>query len=352
MDIESKIIDVKNHYKNIEKQLAVADGSSQEFIDMSKEYAELKPVVDIIDEYLTQKENFKQAEEMLNDPEMKDLAENEYYELKEKLPEIEQRLKVALLPKDKNDTRNIILEIRPGTGGDESTLFAKDLFEMYRKYAELKGWNIEVMSVHENGIGGYKEIVANIKGTNVYERMKYESGTHRVQRVPETESQGRVHTSAVTVAVMPEAEDVDVEINPADLEVETCRSSGAGGQHVNTTDSAVKILHKPTGIVAQSQEERSQHKNKAKAMKMLKTKIYNEMMKKQHEEIAATRKSQVGSGDRSEKIRTYNFPQSRVTDHRVNLTLYEIDDIMEGKSLDKVIDALNTQDQLDRLAEL
>lgn len=352
MDFDSKISELKDKYKKIEKELSSPEASSRDdFISISKEYSDLKVVLEIADEYLEIKNNMKQAEEMLNDPEMKDLAESEFYELKEKLPDAEHNLKLALLPKDVNDDKNIILEIRPGTGGDESALFVKDLFEMYRRYSERQGWTFEVISVEETGIHGLKEAAVTISGSGVYARMKYESGTHRVQRVPETESQGRVHTSAATVAVMPEAEDVDIEINEADLRVDTYRASGAGGQHVNKTDSAVRITHEPTGVVAACQESRSQHKNRAKAMRMLKTKIYDIELQKQQKSRAANRKSQVGSGDRSEKIRTYNFPQSRVTDHRVNLTLYNLDAVMMG-DLDEIIEALITQDQLEKLSEV
>jgi len=284
------------------------------------------------------------------DAEMRELAEVEIEELRERLPELEQNVKVMLLPKDEADTKNAILEIRAGTGGDEAALFAADLFRMYQRYAEIKGWKVEVMDASETEIGGYKEIVSSISGNDVFSRLKYESGVHRVQRVPETESSGRIHTSAATVAVLPEAEEVDIEINDADLRIDTYRSSGPGGQSVNTTDSAVRITHVPTGIVVTQQDEKSQHKNRAKAMRVLRARLYEHERQQVDAERAAARRSQVGSGDRSERIRTYNFPQGRVTDHRINLTLHKLDRILDGEALDELVDALVTEDQAAQLA--
>jgi peptide chain release factor 1 len=283
---------------------------------------------------------------------MKELAEEEMRSAKERLPEIEIDLQKLLLPKDANDERNIFLEIRAGTGGDESALFAGNLFRMYTRYAERRRWQVEVVSANESELGGYKEVIARIAGSGVYSKLKFESGGHRVQRVPETESQGRVHTSACTVAVMPEADELeDVQINPADIRIDTFRASGAGGQHINKTDSAVRITHMPTGIVVECQDGRSQHQNKAQAMAVLVARIRDAQEREQHARIASTRKSLIGSGDRSERIRTYNFPQGRVTDHRINLTLYKIDAIMDG-DLDEVIDALTTEHQAEQLAAL
>jgi peptide chain release factor 1 len=289
---------------------------------------------------------------MLSDPDMRDLAQEEIEALKEQLPALEHEVQLSLLPKDEADERNAILEVRAGTGGDEAALFAAELFRLYERYAASKGWRFEVMEVNETGIGGYKEASARISGRNVFGRLKYESGVHRVQRVPETESGGRIHTSAATVAVLPEAEEVDVHIEEKDLRIDTYRSQGAGGQHVNTTDSAVRITHIPTGVVAACQEEKSQHKNKAKALAMLRSKIYDEQRRAADAERAASRKTQVGSGDRSERIRTYNFPQGRVTDHRINLTLYSLDKMMQGEALDDFVDALTAEEQAALMAEL
>ncbi len=285
------------------------------------------------------------------DDEMKELAGSELEELRAREPEVENRLKFMLLPKDEADTKNAILEIRAGTGGDEAALFAADLFRMYQRYAENHGWKVEVMDASDTGIGGYKEIVSSISGSNVFARLKYESGVHRVQRVPETESSGRIHTSAATVAVLPEAEEVDVHIEDSDLRVDTYRASGPGGQSVNTTDSAIRITHIPTGIVVTQQDEKSQHKNRAKAMRVLRSRLYEHERQLIDAERAQARKSQVGSGDRSERIRTYNFPQGRVTDHRINLTLHKLERILDGEGLDEMVDALVTEDQAARLAE-
>ena len=352
MNFDEKLLQIKDKYKELEQQLMGTFEDAKEMAKVSKEYSDLKEVVILIDDYLKTEDNMKQAEEMMKDASLKEMAEMEYYDCKEKLPEIEKQIKIALLPKDEADDKNAILEIRAGTGGDEAAIFAGDLFKMYKSFAELKGWKLEVISYHENEAGGFKEIISNITGKGVFGRLKFESGAHRVQRVPETESQGRVHTSAATVAVMPEAEEIDIEILDKDLRIDTYRASGAGGQHVNKTDSAIRITHIPTNTVVQCQDERSQFKNKERAMKMLRSKLYEAQREKIDSERAGLRKSQVGSGDRSEKIRTYNYPQNRVTDHRVNLTLYKLDYVMRGEALDEVIDKLITEDQIQRLSEL
>ena len=352
MNFDEKLLQIKDKYKELEQQLMGTFDDPKDMAKLSKEYSDLKEVVALIDDYLKTEDNMNQAEEMMKDDSLKEMAEVEYYECKEKLPEIEKQIKIALLPKDEADDKNAILEIRAGTGGDEAAIFAGDLFNMYKCYAELKGWNLEVISYHENEAGGFKEIISNITGRGVFGRLKFESGAHRVQRVPETESQGRVHTSAATVAVMPEAEEIDIEILDKDLRIDTYRASGAGGQHVNKTDSAIRITHIPTNTVVQCQDERSQFKNKERAMKMLRSKLYEAQREKIDSERAGLRKSQVGTGDRSDKIRTYNYPQNRVTDHRVNLTLYKLDYVMRGEALDEVIDKLITEDQIQRLSEL
>ena len=321
----------------------------------SKENSDLTPVVDSIKELLRAEQEAKDLTGLIADPatdaEMKGLAEEELRGLKGRLPELERQVKVLLLPKDETDERNAILEVRAGTGGDEAALFAAELFRMYLRYAELRGWKVETLGISETGLGGYKEASATINGRGVFARLKFESGVHRVQRVPATEGSGRIHTSAATVAVLPEAEDVDIHIEDKDLRIDVFRSSGPGGQSVNTTDSAVRVTHLPTGIVVQQQDEKSQHKNKAKALKILRARLYDMERTRREAERAATRKSQVGSGDRSEKVRTYNFPQNRVTDHRINLTLYKIDRVMAGE-LDEIIEALVADDQATRLAEL
>lgn len=352
MNFDEKLLQLKEKYKELEQLLMGTFSDPKEMAKISKEYSDLKEVIVLADEYLKMKNDMAQAEEMMKDDSLKEIAEAEYYECKEKIPEIEKQIKIALLPKDEADDKNAILEIRAGTGGDEAAIFAGDLFNMYKCYAELKGWNLEVISYHENEAGGFKEIISNITGAGVFGRLKFESGAHRVQRVPETESQGRVHTSAATVAVMPEAEEVDIEILDKDLRIDTYRASGAGGQHVNKTDSAIRITHIPTNTVVQCQDERSQFKNKERAMKMLRSKLYEAQRQKIDSERAGLRKSQVGTGDRSDKIRTYNYPQNRVTDHRVNLTLYKLDYIMRGEALDEIIDKLITEDQIQRLSEL
>ena len=322
------------------------------FRKISRERAEIEPVVQLYASYRQTETDLQQAEEMLADPDMRDLAEEEMAAAKARIPDLELELQKLLLPRDPNDERNILLEIRAGTGGDESALFAGDLLRMYSRYAERQRWQVEVLSASESELGGYKEVICRVVGNGAYSRLKFESGGHRVQRVPETETQGRIHTSACTVAVMPEADEVeDVQLNPADLRIDTFRASGAGGQHINKTDSAVRITHLPTGIVAECQDGRSQHQNKASALKVLAARIKDVQVREQQAKEAATRKSLVGSGDRSERIRTYNFPPGRVTDHRINLTLYKIAAIMDG-DLDEVIGALTTEHQMEQLAAL
>ncbi len=355
MSLDEKFDRVVARHEQLSDMLANTDGSDpQEFVKLSKEYAELNEVVEAIRALRGVREEIEGLEEMLadsdTDAEMQELAQVELDDLREREPELEQKLKLMLLPKDEADTKNAILEIRAGTGGDEAGLFAADLFRMYQRYAENKGWKVEVMDSSETGIGGYKEIVSSISGSDVFARLKYESGVHRVQRVPETESSGRIHTSAATVAVLPEAEEVDVEIDENELRVDTYRASGPGGQSVNTTDSAVRITHEPTGIVVTQQDEKSQHKNRAKAMRVLRARLYEHQRQQIDAERAEARRSQVGSGDRSERIRTYNFPQGRVTDHRINLTMHKLDRILDGEALDELVDALVTEDQAARLA--
>ena len=329
---------------------------SSDYIKLSQEFTELGPVVEHISAYLQALEDLHEANALLIDTsvdaDMKELAQEEYDTIKQKLPEFEQQMKLLLLPKDADDDRNAILEIRPGTGGDEAGLFAGDLLEMYKRFAAAEGWRFEPIAISDNDVGGLKEASVMVQGSGVFARMKFESGVHRVQRVPATESGGRIHTSAATVAVLPEVEDVDIDIRNEDLRIETMRAQGAGGQHVNTTDSAVRITHLPTGIVVSQQDEKSQHKNKAKAMKVLMARLYDFEKSRADAERAADRKSQLGSGDRSERIRTYNFPQGRVTDHRINLTVHKLDKILAGEALGEVVDALITQDQADRLAAL
>ncbi|WP_093421198.1 peptide chain release factor 1 [Tranquillimonas alkanivorans] len=317
---------------------------------LGREYAELRPVVARIEEYRQLSSDIEDAEAMLDDPEMRELAEDELPRLRERLPQVEQELRLALLPKDAADDRPAILEIRPGTGGEEAALFAADLLRMYQRFAERMGWRFEIVEMQESELGGLRELVANVKGDGVFAKLKYESGVHRVQRVPATESGGRIHTSAATVAVLPEAQEVDVQIDPSDLRIDTMRASGAGGQHVNTTDSAVRITHVPSGIVVTS-SEKSQHRNREIALQVLRTRLYDMERQKADSERSASRKSQVGSGDRSERIRTYNFPQGRMTDHRINLTLYRLNEILQG-DLEEVIDALVAEDQAAKLAEM
>ena len=355
MSLEENLKVVQDRHEELGALLSSPDVDPQKFQAMSKEYAELNPVVDAIKALEKVRDDLIGAAEMLadcgDDAEMKALAEAEVMDLKEQLPELEHNVQILLLPKDEADERNAILEVRAGTGGDEAGLFAADLMRMYQRYAENQGWKFELMEANESGVGGYKEAIANITGRSVFAKMKFESGVHRVQRVPETESGGRIHTSAATVAVLPEAQDVDIQIRTEDLRIDTYRAQGAGGQHVNTTDSAVRIVHNPSGIVVQCQDGRSQHKNKEKAMSMLRTKLYDHQRQELDRERAASRKGQVGSGDRSERIRTYNFPQGRVTDHRINLTLHKLDRVLEG-DLEELITALTQEDQAQRLADI
>lgn len=324
----------------------------QEFVSLSKEYARLEPVVAAVTQYQKLVAEIDDLKSIIGgtDEEMKELAEAELPELEEKLPEAQKELEIMLLPKDEADDMNVILEVRAGTGGDEAALFAGDLFRMYCRHAELNGYKVEILSTSDGDIGGYKEVVAAIRGDSVFARLKFESGVHRVQRVPETESSGRIHTSAATVAVLPEPEEVDVQIEEKDLRVDVFRASGPGGQSVNTTDSAVRITHLPTGIVVSQQDEKSQHKNRAKAMQVLRARLFEAERERLESERSADRRSQVGSGDRSERIRTYNYPQGRVTDHRINLTLHKLEKIVAGDSLDDVIDVLLAEDQSRQLA--
>ena len=323
-----------------------------EWREYMKEHAELEPIVEKYREYKKVKKEYQEAKEMMDDAstdkELKDLAEMEMLEAKEKLPKIEEEIKILLIPKDKDDDKNVICEIRAGAGGDEAALFAGTLFRMYSMYAERKHWKLEILNENETGLGGYKEISFMITGKGAYSRLKFESGVHRVQRVPDTEASGRIHTSTVTVAVLPVVEDVEVEINPSDIKMEVFRSSGAGGQHINKTSSAVRLIHEPTGIVVECQTERSQFQNKDNAMRMLKTKLYDMEKQKQDSEIRNARKSQVGSGDRSEKIRTYNYPQGRITDHRIGLSIYQMEDFLNG-NLDEMIDNLIAADRAEKL---
>ncbi|WP_374326830.1 peptide chain release factor 1 [Azonexus sp.] len=329
-----------------------AAGDMAQFTRLSRERAEIEPVIAHYAAFRQAEDDLAEAEAMRGDPDLREFAEEEIAVAKARLPALEIELQKLLLPKDPNDDKSVILEIRAGTGGDESALFAGDLFRMYARYAERQRWQVEVLSASESDLGGYKEVICRIAGYGAYSRLKFESGGHRVQRVPETETQGRIHTSACTVAVMPEADEVgDVDLNPSDLRIDTFRASGAGGQHINKTDSAVRITHLPTGIVAECQDGRSQHANKASAMKVLAARIKDIQVRAQQSHIASTRKNLIGSGDRSERIRTYNFPQGRVTDHRINLTLYKIAAIMEG-DMDEVLDALAAEHQADLLAEL
>ena len=344
---EDRLAQIQQRFEYLEA--AMADGTG-DIAALAKEYSDLKPVADQVSNYQQLLADLEEAELMLSDPDMKALAEEELPQLKARLPEAEAALQIALLPKDAADTKPAMLEIRPGTGGDEAALFAGDLLRMYQRYAEARGWQFEIIEEQATELGGIKEVVAHIKGENVFARLKYESGVHRVQRVPATESGGRIHTSAATVAVLPEAEDVDIEINANDLRIDTMRSSGAGGQHVNTTDSAVRITHLPSGIVVTS-SEKSQHRNREIAMQVLRTRLYDMERQRIDSERSADRASQVGSGDRSERIRTYNFPQGRMSDHRINLTLYKLDQIMGG-DLDEIVDALTADHQARQLAEM
>ena len=356
MSILENLERVLQRRHDIEAKLSTsASLSPDELTQLSRELSEMKPVADQAMKVKTMVADREAAVQMIEDADGDEdiiaMAEEEIAMIDTEMPDAESELQLLLLPKDKDDARNAILEVRAGTGGDEAALFAADLFGMYQRLAAKQGWRFEVMEVSEIGIGGYKEATANISGSDVFARLKFESGVHRVQRVPETETGGRIHTSAATVAVLPEAEDVDIDINESDLRVDVFRASGPGGQSVNTTDSAVRITHLPTGIVVSQQDEKSQHKNRAKAMKILRARIYDAERARVEAERAASRKGQVGSGDRSERIRTYNFPQGRVTDHRINLTLYKLDRILAGEALDEMVDALITEDRAARLAE-
>lgn len=346
-EVESRFEQIQNELLNPEIMT-----NQQQYTKLMRESKHLSPIVDKFREYSAAKKAIEDAKEMLSesgiDKEFKEIIDEEIKQNSEKMATCSEELKILLLPHDPNDDKSVIVEIRGGAGGDEAALFAADLTRMYMMYAESKHWKSEIVSANETGLGGYKEISFEIQGEGAYSRLKFESGGHRVQRVPETESQGRIHTSAVTVAVLPEAEDVELEINPSDLQIDTFRSSGAGGQKVNKTSSAIRVTHLPTGMVVECQDERSQHKNKEKALMVLRSRLYDNMLREQQQEIASTRKSLIGSGDRSERIRTYNFPQSRCTDHRIGLTSHRLEQIMNGE-LDEIIDALITADRAEKL---
>ncbi len=345
-----KLETVEQRYEEITKLISDPEviANQSEWQKLMKEHASIEEIVLKYREYKKTKQTMQEAEEMMQDKELKELAEMEFYEAKEKLPKIEEELKILLIPKDPDDDKNIICEIRAGAGGEEAALFAGTLFRMYSMYAEKKHWNLEILNENETGLGGYKEITFMVTGKGVYSRLKFESGVHRVQRVPDTESSGRIHTSTATVAVLPVVEDVEIEINPADIKMEVFRSSGAGGQHINKTSSAVRLIHEPTGIVVECQTERSQFQNRDNAMKMLRTKLYEIEKQKQDSEVANARKSQVGSGDRSEKIRTYNYPQGRITDHRIGMSIYQMENFLNG-DIDEMVDNLIAADRAERL---
>lgn len=348
MNLDIHLEKVLYRYDELRELLASGDGST--FAKLSKEFSDLEPIVNAVQALKKVRDDMGDVAVMMADPDMKDMAEAEFYALKEQLPLLEREVQLMLLPKDEADAKNAILEVRAGTGGEEAALFAAELFRMYERYASVRGWRFEVMDVNETGIGGMKEASATITGRGVFARLKFESGVHRVQRVPATEAGGRIHTSAATVAIMPEAEDVDIHIEDKDLRFDVYRSQGSGGQSVNTTDSAVRVTHLPTGLAVACQQEKSQHKNKATAMKLLRSRLYDMERSAKDAERAANRKSQVGSGDRSERIRTYNFPQGRVTDHRINLTLYKLPQVIAGEALGELIDALTTEHQAAQLA--
>ena len=345
-----KLEAVEKRYEELTKIISDPEviANQTEWQKAMKEHASMEEIVLKFREYKKIKQSMEEAEELMQDPDMKELAEEEYYASKEKLPKLEEELKVLLIPKDPDDDKNIICEIRAGAGGEEAALFAGTLFRMYTMYAEKKHWKLEILNENETGLGGYKEISFMITGKGEYSRLKFESGVHRIQRVPDTESSGRIHTSTATVAVLPVVEDVEIEINPADIKMEVFRSSGAGGQHINKTSSAVRLIHEPTGIVVECQTERSQFQNRDNAMKMLRTKLYEIEKQKQDSEIANSRKSQVGSGDRSEKIRTYNYPQGRITDHRIGMSIYQMENFLNG-DIDEMIDNLIAADRAERL---
>ncbi|MBQ3183914.1 MAG: peptide chain release factor 1 [Clostridia bacterium] len=349
----NKLEAAEKRYEQILEELSLPEVVSDQnkYKELMREQKKLTPIIEKYREYKTTLDAIEEAQEMMAeklDEDLRELVESEYKENKEKLPVIEEELKVLLLPRDENDDKNVIVEIRGGAGGDEAALFASVLYRMYSMYSDTVGFKTEILSANETGLGGYKEISFMIEGDGAYSKLKFESGVHRVQRVPETESQGRIHTSTVTVAVLPEMEDVEVEINQADLKIETCKSSGAGGQHINKTESAIRIYHLPTGLVVECQDERSQHKNKDKAMKILRSKLYDMKAQEQHDKIAGQRKAQVGTGDRSERIRTYNYPQGRVTDHRIGLTLYSLENFLNGH-IEEMLTALATADAAERL---
>lgn len=351
-----KLRQMEENFQNIQRQLLEPDviADHQKYVQLSREYKRMQPIIDKYHAYLQTSKDYQEAEELLNssdtDRELREMAQSEYDHNKKQMEILEQELKRLLLPKNPDDDRNVIIEIRSGAGGEEAALFAASLYRMYSMYAENHGWKQEILNVNETELGGYKEISFSIIGDGAYARFKYESGVHRVQRVPETESQGRIHTSTVTVAVLVEADEVTIDIDPSDLRIDVFRSSGAGGQHVNKTESAVRITHLPTGMVVECQDERSQFKNKDRAMKILRSRLYEKKCQEQNEKVASERRMQVGTGDRSERIRTYNFPQGRMTDHRIGLTLYRLEDIMNG-DLDEVFDALATADEMARLLE-
>lgn len=349
---DDKLNDIIKRAETVNNTLSNSGLSSEEIQKYSKEYSILEPVVKTIKRYQSLQQSITESTEMLrdSDPDIVAMAQEELEHAKATLPEVEQQLKIMMLPKDSADSHNVIMEIRAGAGGDEAGLFAGDLLRMYQRFAELQGWKTEVLEYNETDLGGYNFVSMSISGDSVYAKLKYESGGHRVQRVPETESSGRIHTSAATVAVLPEAEEVDIHIDPGDLRIDTYRASGAGGQHVNTTDSAVRITHEPTGIVAQCQSQRSQHKNKDQAMKMLRALMFDAERQKAETEMSKTRKTQVGSGDRSQRIKTYNFPERRVTDHRISLTLHKLDKILNGE-ISEMLNAVITADQLAQLAQ-
>ncbi|PJB69762.1 MAG: peptide chain release factor 1 [Alphaproteobacteria bacterium CG_4_9_14_3_um_filter_47_13] len=350
MALLDKLAPIRARYEELAALMTEGSLSGEKYVALSTEYAELADISEIIKAYEKLLCERRDLEVMLRDPEMKEMAAEEMRSLDENIPALEEKIKLALIPKDSEDSKNVILEVRAGTGGDEAALFAADLLSMYRGYATTQGWTFEIVGGSPSDLGGFKEAIAEIHGHNVFEKLKYESGAHRVQRVPKTETSGRVHTSAATVAVLPEAEEVDIDIDAKDLRIDTYRAQGAGGQHINKTDSAVRITHIPTGVVVEMQDERSQHKNRAKAMKILRTRLYDAERQRVDSIRAADRKSQVGTGDRSERIRTYNFPQGRVTDHRINLTLYRLEDIVSGEGLGEVIEQLIAEDHAARLA--